>query len=896
MSILHPIFRYKSTQNSYIMIKILRLCLLAVLALIISVNTSVAQTDLSYYLPEGVRYNPEIPTPKSYLGYEVGEWHVEHDKLVGYMKLLSEASDRVTFEIIGRTYENRPLVHITITSPSNHSRLEDIRRNHIAKTYPDQTGSSNMTNAPSVVWSGYSVHGNEPSGANSALLVAYHYAAAMGPEMDDLLSNVVILLDPALNPDGLNRFAHWVNTNRSKNINADPATREHSETWPGGRSNHYWFDLNRDWLPVQHPESQARLRQFHKWKPNVVLDFHEMGTNATFFFQPGIPSRNNPLTPKRNFELTAEIAKYNAASLNEIGSLYYTRQSFDDFYYGKGSTYPDGNGSIGILFEQASSRGHIQESVNGLVSFPFTIKNQFVASVASIKASKEMRETLLGYQKEFYDTAMREAAASPIKAYVFGDQFDAGRTSHMAEMFTRHDIKMFKLASDLRSGGKEFKAGSAYIIPTNQPQYRLITAMFERRTSFVDSLFYDISAWTIPLGYGMPFSELGSSEYRSNLQGDQVTTVTWNTGQVVGRSDYAYLFEWDEYYAPRLLNSLMQRGLMARVATSELKISTSQGMKDFTYGTVMIPITNQPNTSAEIYSMLEEYAARDGVTVYGVSTGLVESGIDLGSSSFSVVTNPKTLMLVGAGVNSGSAGEIWHLLDQRFDMSLALVETSAIARVDLNKYTVLVMAAGNYGSLGANGVERIQNWVRGGGTLIAIESAMAWAASNNLLNVKNKSREGRNEDPTSMPEYSNMTAARAGGSIPGTIFEAQIDLTHPLGYGYNYRNFSIFKANNIILENTTNPYASPVRYTNRPLQAGYASVQNQQLLAGSPAVVVSSAGSGRVIGIVDDPNFRAFWQGTNKMFFNAMFFGGTISGGATADEEEALDAGDDMDN
>ncbi len=870
--------------------------MLAVLALCVSVNAGMAQTDLSYYLPEGVRYNPDIPTPKSYLGYEVGEWHVEHDKLVGYMQLLAQVSDRVTIEIIGRTYEQRPLVHLTITSAANQSRIEQIRQNHVAKTYPDQSGSSELQNAPSVVWAGYNVHGNEPSAANAALLVAYHLAAATGPEIDALLNNVVVLLDPVLNPDGLNRFAHWVNSNRSKNINADPATREHNETWPGGRTNHYWFDLNRDWLPVQHPESQARIRQFHKWKPNVVLDFHEMGTNSTFFFQPGIPTRNNPLTPKRNFELTAEIAKYNASGMDEIGSLYYTRQSFDDFYYGKGSTYPDGNGSIGILFEQASSRGHIQESVNGLVTFPFTIKNQFRASLASLKASSEMRQSLNTYQKEFYDTAMREAAASPIKAYVFGDQFDAGRTAHMAEMFTFHDIKMYELASDLRSGGNEFKAGSAFIIPTNQPQFRLITAMFERRTSFEDSLFYDISAWTIPLGYGMPFAELGAGEYRQNLLGSQVSSVNWKRGQVVGRSDYAYVFEWDEYYAPRLLSSLMQRGLMARVATSEFRLPTTQGVRDFTYGTIMIPVAQQSVPSSDIYAMMQEYAARDGVTVYGVNTGLVETGIDLGSPSFALVTNPNTLLLVGSGVNAGSAGEIWHLLDQRFDMPLALVETSAFGRVDLSKYTVLIMAAGNYGSLGANGTERIQSWVRGGGTLIVIENAINWAASNNLITVKNKSREGRSEDPRSMPDYADMGAARAGGSIPGTIFQAQIDLTHPLGYGYNYRNFSIFKANNIILENTPNPYASPVRYTNRPLQAGYASVQNQQLVAGAPAVVVSSAGSGRVIGIVDDPNFRAFWQGTNKMFFNAMFFGRTISGGATADEEEAVDADDEMDN
>jgi hypothetical protein len=253
-------------------------------------------------------------------------------------------------------------------------------------------------------------------------------------------------------------------------------------------------------------------------------------------------------------------------------------------------------------------------------------------------------------------------------------------------------------------------------------------------------------------------------------------------------------------------------------------------------------------------------------------------------------------MFVGPGVTAGSAGEIWHLLDQRFDMPLALVETSAFGRVDLNKYSVIIMADGNYGGLGSAGVERLQAWVRSGGILIPVENAVNWAASNNLLSVKAKSREGRNEDPKSMPNYADMGTARAGTSIPGTIFEAQLDLTHPLGYGYNNRLFSIFKANNIILENTSNPYASPVRYSSKPLQAGYASVQNQKLLAGSPAVVVSAAGSGRVIGIVDDPNFRAFWQGSNKMFFNAMFFGKTISGGATANEEDAADEAEELDN
>lgn len=873
-----------------------RFRLFLVVLMLFVAKTSMAQVDLSYYMPDGVRYNPAIPTPKSYLGYEVGEWHIEHDKLVGYLTLLSQTSDRVSIEVIGRTYELRPLIHVTITSPKNHQKIEEIRLNHVAKAYPDQGLTSDLQNAPSVIWAGYGVHGNEPSASNSAVLVAYHLAAATGPEVESMLDNMVVLLDPSLNPDGMNRFAHWVNSNKSKNVNADPATREHSETWPGGRTNHYWFDLNRDWLPVQHPESKARLRQFHKWKPNVVLDFHEMGTNSTFFFQPGIPTRNNPLTPKRNFELTAEIAKYNAAGMNEIGSLYYTRQSFDDFYYGKGSTYPDGNGSIGILFEQASSRGHAQESINGVISFAFTIKNQFVTSLASLKATYEKRQSLLEYQKDFYESALREGNAASIKAYVFGDVHDSGRTNHMAEMFTHHDIKMYKLANDLRVGGKEFKAGSAFIIPTNQPQYRLITAMFERRTSFEDSLFYDISAWTIPLGYGMPFAELSSGDYRGTLLGDRVNTITWKTGEVDRKSDYAYVFEWDEYYAPKLLSSLMQKGVLARVATDRFSVATSQGTRSFDYGTILIPVSIQSHTSDALFALIDSHSKRDGVNVYGINTGLVESGIDLGSASFAVVNNPNILMFVGPGVTAGSAGEIWHLLDQRFDMPLALVETSAFGRVDLNKYTVIIMADGNYGGLGSAGIERLQAWVRSGGILIPIENAVNWAAANNLLSVKSKAREGRNEDPRSMPNYVDMGTARAGTSIPGTIFEAQLDLTHPLGYGYNNRMFSIFKANNIILENTTNPYASPVRYTNKPLQAGYASVQNQKLLAGSPAVVVSAAGSGRVIGIVDDPNFRAFWQGSNKMFFNAMFFGKTISTGATANEDDAADEAEELDN
>ncbi|MEM8906307.1 MAG: M14 family zinc carboxypeptidase, partial [Bacteroidota bacterium] len=328
--------------------------ILTVLYLCLGSFSFAQRVDLSYYLPDQ-NYNPAVPTPESFLGYQVGEWHVGHDQLVAYMYELARVSDRISIREYARSYERRPLVLLTITSPNNHSNIENIKRQHRALSDPTQSANLNTDEMPAIIYQGYTIHGNEASGANAALLYAYHLAAAQGPAVEAMLQQVVVLLDPTYNPDGMNRFASWVNVHKSKNGSPDPADREFNEAFPRGRTNHYWFDLNRDWLPAQHPESQGRIRNFHEWYPLILTDHHEMGTNNTFFFQPGIPSRTNPLTPQENQDLTEKIGGFHAKALDKIGSLYYSKESFDDFYYGKGSTYPDVNGSIGILFEQASS-------------------------------------------------------------------------------------------------------------------------------------------------------------------------------------------------------------------------------------------------------------------------------------------------------------------------------------------------------------------------------------------------------------------------------------------------------------------------------------------------------------------------------------------------------------
>ena len=333
------------------------------------------------------------------LGYQPGEWHVGHDQMLYYMRTLAQSSDRATINEYAKSYEGRPLINLIFTSPENHAKLDQIKAEHLALTDPSQSADISTDEMPIVIWLGYSVHGNEASSLNATLLTAYHLASAQGETVDDLLENAVIIIDPCLNPDGSNRFASWVNSHKSYTINPDPNGREFSEAWPRGRTNHYWFDLNRDWLPLAHPESKGRIALFHEWKPNILTDHHEMGTNATFFFQPGIPSRKFPWTPEKNVDLTHKMAAFHSKYLDDIGTLYYSEESYDDFYIGKGSAYPDQNGGVAILFEQASSRGHAQENDFGVLTFPMTIKNQFTVSLSTMASGIAHRKEFLDYQK-----------------------------------------------------------------------------------------------------------------------------------------------------------------------------------------------------------------------------------------------------------------------------------------------------------------------------------------------------------------------------------------------------------------------------------------------------------------------------------------------------------------
>jgi len=832
--------------------------------------------SLDYFFPDDVTYNQSVPTPAEILGAELGEWHVRHDQLVNYMYAVAEASDRVSITEYGRTYENRPLLMLTITSPQNHSNIDQLKEEHLKLTDASVSDDLDLSQMPAVVTMSYSVHGNEPSGSNASLAVVYYLAAAQGSKINTILNNTIINVDPSINPDGLDRFAHWANTNKSKNVLvADPQSREFDETWPGGRTNHYWFDLNRDWMPMIHPESQGRVAKFHEWVPQVLTDHHEMGTNATFFFQPGIPSRTHPLTPQRNQALTGAIAEYHAEALDEIQSLYYSKESFDDFYYGKGSTYPDVNGSIGILFEQASSRGHAQESIHGILEFPFTIRNQFVTSLSTLEAVQGLKEELLANTREFYQEAAEEAEDAPIKAYVFGEEADQARGMHLAEMLERNQVNVYELGRDYN----EFKSGKAYIVPTNQKQYKLLTAMFERRTEFTDSLFYDVSTWTMPYAFNLPFAEL-NRDYDSNMLGADFTLqdVELNGELIGGKAEYAYAFEWDEYYAPRAVYRLLANGARVKVASRQFQSVITNGAKQFDYGTILVSMGTQDDPE-KVHDLINTIVEEDGMTVYELPTGLTPSGMDLGSRNFENLEEPKVAMIGGQGSSSSEVGEAWHLLDQRYHMPLSILKNEDLDRMDLSRYNVII--ASTY-SISDGAAENLKTWVRNGGTLLVFKNAIRWAKSHGLANVEYVEREEDEDSTVTVRPYVKAGEDRGAGVIGGSIFNAKLDLTHPMAYGYNREDITLFRNNTLFIQKGENPYSTPVYYSeDEPLASGYSNEENLELIKGSGAVVVSDFGRGNVIAMTDNPNFRAFWYGTNKLFANAIFFGNTISGATT---------------
>lgn len=830
-----------------------RLFLLVTL-ICIGFTTSAQEHELEYYLPTNVTYNESIPKPSEVIGFVPGDWHVSHDRLVQYMSILATVSDRIVLENRGLTYEKRPLILLSITSPENHKNLESIKDNR-AKLIDAEADNVNYDNLPIVLNQGFSVHGNEPSGANSALVFAYYLAAAEGEAIENLLKNTIILLDPSFNPDGLQRFAHWTNSNRSLNVNPDPQDREFDETWPGGRTNHYWFDLNRDWLPVQLPESQARIKTFYEWRPNILTDHHEMGSNSTFFFQPGIPQRTNPLTPQLNQKLTEQIGEFHAAALDSIGSLYYSKESFDDFYYGKGSTFPDVNGSVGILFEQASSRGSAQETDNGILDFKFTIKNQFNTAISTLKAGVALKNELLKLQDNFYSNTLQDTRES---YYVIGEKSNPFLVTELHKVLLQHQIKTYALENHTEIENIKFQKETSFAVPLKQLQGKLARAMFESRTSFKDSIFYDVSAWDFNHAFGVDFAKTKSVDL-----GNEIKTPLDFKPNTVSKSNYAYTIRWSDFNAPKLVHKLQNKGLRLKAS---MKPFSSED-KTFDYGTVLLPVANQTLNSDEIFNLLKNLSQDLKVEITGMQTGLT-SGINLGSPNMEPLQQPKIALMVGEGIRSYDAGEIWHMFDSRLEIPITKLDTKDFSPRKLDKYSHLIIPSSGGRYLSKNDIEELKIWVRKGGTIIGYRYTARWLDRADMIDLEFKS-------DTLQPKgvnFENKSNYYGAKQIGGAIFEAQLDRSHPVNFGYDSDKIALFRNTELFIKPNKYSFNNPIQYTENPLLSGFINDENLKLLKNTVPFQVNRFGRGRVIVFTDNTNFRAFWLGSMKLLVNSIYF------------------------
>lgn len=810
------------------------------------------------FLPEDAAYDPAITPPAAYLGYRIGERHLRHAELVGYLRQLAAESDRVAVLEYGRTHDHRPLLQLLISSPENIRKAETIRVGQLRLTDPGQSGRLDLGEMPVVVNLNYGVHGNEASASNAAPVVAYHLAAGTGPDMEELLENTVILLDPALNPDGMDRFAEWVNSRVGKNPNADPQTAEHREPWPNGRTNYYWFDLNRDWMLLTQPESRGRLELYHDWMPGFVLDFHEMGTDRTYFFQPGVPERNHPLTPESVFELTEAVSRSFSEALDDTGSLYFSKERFDDFYMGKGSTMPDLKGAVGVLFEQGSARGHVQDSIHGPVTFPFAIRNQVTVSLSVLEAARDHRIDFLEHTREFFQTSLEAGRKAGIAGYRFASPEDPRRAREFADVLKTHRIEVTPL-----------KDGAGWFVPARQPHYLYLQALIEQRTEFEEDIFYDITAWTLPLAYHLDWEEVDRKP-DSGGHPDESPDLA--------ESGLGYLIDWNALYAPRLLLDLMEADVMAKAA---MRPFTLEG-RPHDAGTVFIPVSLQREKAETIHRILQTGMQDWEVPVTPVTTFLTEEGIDLGSDQIVPLKEARIVLVVGDGVSPYSAGSLWHLLDVRQDYPVTLVSMRQLQDMPLHEYTAILLPHSWGNGLSQSLGEQLSDFVRGGGTLACFGRAAAWAAGLDWVELKLMEKEvpadskdsGEAEPPSSeRRSFANAADDNALQQIRGAIFKAEADLTHPLLFGYTRESLPVFVSGTRFLAPSPNRYQTPLAFPEDPLLAGYASHENLQAISGAAAATVHTHGAGAVVLFGIDPVFRAYWRGTEKLVLNALLFG-----------------------
>ena len=852
-----------------------------------------AQVDLTpdhFAFSPNLTYDPSVPSPATYLGYEAGEAYTQHGSVVGYLKAVAAASDRVTLHEYGETYEGRALYYLTVTTPAHHARIDEIRTNNLKLANPAALGADEMetllANQPVVVWLSYNVHGNEGSSTEAAMQVLYHLAAATDPATTRLLEQSVVLIDPLLNPDGRERYVTWYKSMRSHVPNTTWLDLEHDEPWPGGRTNHYWFDLNRDWVWLVHPESQGRIAAYQQWLPQVHVDYHEQGFNNNYFIMPGTTPRNRTLPDA--YDHWAEVfGRAKARAFDPHHVSYATREAFDFFYPGYGSSYPSVMGGIGMLTEQGghSRGGRAVETDDGyILTLRQRIFDHYTTSLATVKASVENRRQLLEYYRDFFTPANSKHNQA---AYFIADDGGNGYVYDVIDLMLKHDVEVYRTDGDAtvrqaysywdgQPSSRTF-AGGTFVIPTNQPRHVFINTLMQRDMALEDTVTYDMTTWSVPLAYNLDAAWTTTRPTAAMTRVTEPPTAT--TGVVNPGASYAYLIDWNQRHAPKALSMLWDAGYRVRATRKAL----GDGSRTFGPGTLIVLLGRNRDRMDRAPADMQRIATEAGVEIVGMNTGWTETGISLSSRDSRVIERPKTALLVDSPTSSYTAGQLWFLFDRWTHFGLDRIRTDDFASLRLEDYDVLILpgAFGLSSVFDSTQIARLRRWVQGGGTLVATEGSAFFLTKDQsgLTRVEvtqdPKPEKKDEEADAPKPSYYTTYAAREDSAgfrrIPGAAFRGHLDTSHPLAFGMPEQVYSL-RFTNDALEPSDNLHT--VGYLDRDADAvvasGYASPQNKRKLAGKAFAAVQYMGQGEVVFLPDNTQYRMFWVGPARLMQNAV--------------------------
>ncbi|TVQ32277.1 MAG: hypothetical protein EA376_06415 [Phycisphaeraceae bacterium] len=850
-----------------------------------AIHTS-AEGQYEYF--GGLRLDPDIPSPESVLGHRPGERFTRHHEIVEYLTALADASDRVTIERYGWTHQRRPMHILTITSPANHERLDEIlsKNRELAdpRNLSDPRAREIVRTNPSIVWFSYNVHGNEPSPAETAMQVAYTMAAGLNEEILDILDTVVLVIDPMLNPDGHSRYlAFYDNAMGAAGPIAAPIAAEHEEPWPGGRSNHYLFDLNRDWLWLVHPESRSRLPVYRRYMPHLHIDNHEQQYTAPYFFGAGDDPYNVNI-PAETREWIDLYGEANAKVFDAEGLVYATRERFDYLYPGYGKVLPVYHGAVGLLTEKA---GHSRAGLAIEVSDQYTLtlvertRHHFLTSMNYLETTAAHREGQLERFRNYFAGSMEAEEDGP-QAFVISAENDPALLQKVWELCSAHGIEIHELnraaslpgLRDYRTGEAhdsiELPAGS-WVIPAGQPMGRLARAIFERETEVTHEETYDITGWSLPIFFG-----LESWEATSPIRVRTARLREWSApeARVIGEGDVALVIDAAQHHFPRAVGAAMRHELFCRVAGGDISI----GGHDFRMGSLIVHLVRNPqrDIDAFIAECLEA-----GVNVHRVDTGMTTGGHVLGANHNRLYTLPRPLVLRGSPVSSLNYGETWHLLDIESPMPYTPVNADSFGRVRLDDFNVVVLpsAWGNIGStLGSRNVDRLRDWVRSGGTVVAVGRSAPWANRALLeLSGAESSDDDENTD-AERPKLNELTweerrLRRVEDNIPGAVLRAELDLTHPLSAGMR-EWVGVIRRGGAPMA-VADSGAVVARFEDPPRIGGVISERNQARLANTPMMTHTRLGSGSVICISDEVTIRGFMHAPARLLLNAIIYGPT---------------------